>query len=179
MRAAGPLLAVLLLALAGCTQPGREVGPLVGNTAPDVALQPLDGAPFRLAEQRGKVVMLDLMGVNCPPCRREMPLLVEFHAAHARDADLVVVSVDEGSIFPALGARDAQQIRDFQAEFNATWPFAPDARGEVGRAFDLLILPTKVVVDKEGVIRAKLSKEIVSVQELEDALAKGRAGGTP
>lgn len=170
-RAALVLLAVLL---AGCTSPSREVGPLVGNLAPPFALDAVDDGPWSLQAQRGKVVLLDLMGVNCPPCRREMPHLVAFAQAHAGDAGLSMVSVDMASVFPALGARDAGEIRAFRGEFNATWPFAPDARGDVGRAYQVLILPTKVVIDGEGVIRAKLSKEIAGVQELEDAVAAAR-----
>lgn len=168
------LAAVLAAALAGCTTPRREVGPLVGNLAPAIAVQPLDAPAWNLADHRGQVVLVDLMGVNCPPCRREMPHLVAFAAAHAGDAGVALLSVDMASVFPALGARDAQDLRAFREEFNATWPFAPDAAGDVGRAYQLLILPTKVVIDAEGVIRAKLSKEIGSAQELEDAVARAR-----
>lgn len=173
MRALAAWLLALLLA--GCTGPAaRDTGPLVGNLAPDFEVQPVDSEPWRLAAQRGKVVLLDLMGVNCPPCRREMPLLTAFARAHAGDANLTLLSVDMASVFPSLGARDAEDIRAFKAEFNATWPFAPDAAGQVGRSYDLIILPTKVVIDEDGVIRVKLSKEVASQRELEDAIAAAR-----
>lgn len=174
-----PLAAALAVALTACTTAPREVGPLVGNLAPPFEVQPVDGGPWQLAAQRGKVVLLDLMGVNCPPCRREMPLLTAFARAHEGDANLSMLSVDMASVFPTLGARGSEDIRAFKAEFNATWPFAPDAAGLVGRSYDLIVLPTKVVIDAEGVIRAKLSKEIASQQELEDAVAAARGGGGP
>lgn len=167
-------LAVLALALAGCTTP-REEGPLVGQRAPPISVATTDGATWSLADHRGQVVLVDLMGVNCPPCRREMPLLVAFARAHAGDASLALLSVDMASAFPALGAKDEGEVQAFRAAYNATWPFASDARGEVGRAYELLILPTKLVIDREGIIRAKVATEIQSVQQLEDLVARAGA----
>lgn len=165
----------VLAILAGCAAPARETGPLVGNLAPDFTVVPAgSNAGWSLHEQRGKVVLMDLMGVNCAPCRREMPHLLAFAAAHGTDLNVTLLSVDMASVYPGLGARNASEIAAFQAEFNATWPFAPDEGGLVGRAYEPIALPTKVVVDAEGVIRVKLAKEIASVAELDAALAQAR-----
>lgn len=175
-RTVRPALAGLVLALllSGCAAPGRDVGPLVGNVAPDFTVQPVTGGPpWSLAGHRGQVVMLDLMGVNCPPCRREMPHLVAFAAARADDPGLALLSIDMASVFPALGARDLREIEAFAREFNATWPFAPGG-GDVGRDYALIALPTKVLIDADGVIRAKVSTEIGSVGQLEELVGRAR-----
>jgi thiol-disulfide isomerase/thioredoxin len=175
MRAAlaGALLALLL---AGCSGPApREVGPLVGNLAPDFTVQPVDGgAAFHLGAHRGQVVLLDLMGSNCEPCRQAMPHLLAVRAAHADDAGFAMVSVDMGALYPGLGARGSEDIRRFQEEFNATWPFAPDS-GDAGRGYEPIALPTMVLVDGEGVIRFKAGGKVLQEDavEREIAAAKG------
>lgn len=170
----GVALALLALALAGCTGPGREVGPLVGNTAPGFTLTPVDSVAWSLRAQQGKVVLLDLMGVNCAPCRAEMPHLLRVSAGHAGDAGFAMLSVDMASVYPGLGARSLDEIRAYKREFNASWPFAPDEQGRVGPAYEPIALPTIVVIGPDGVIRAKHSGGVTTEEQLEASIAKAR-----
>ncbi|HEV8359929.1 MAG TPA: TlpA disulfide reductase family protein [Candidatus Thermoplasmatota archaeon] len=168
-------LALLGLLLAGCTAPdARTVGPLVGNLAPPFEVQPVDAPAWNLSAMQGKAVVLDLMGVNCGPCRVEMPHLLELAARRANDTAFGLVSIDMASVFPSLGARNDSEIRGFKAEFNATWPFAPDTGGWVGRAYEPIALPTAVVVGPDGVIRAKHSGGTVTADQFEADLAAAR-----
>ena len=48
--------------------------------------------PLRLADLRGKVVLLNFWATWCVPCRREMPMLSSVHRQHA-DEGLVVLYV--------------------------------------------------------------------------------------
>lgn len=165
-------MALLSVVLAGCTAPeGGGVGPLVGNLAPDFAVQPVDREPWSLAAQRGKVVLLDLMGVNCPPCRAEMPHLLKVMANHQDDAGYAQISVDMASVFPGLGARNLDELRGFRDEFRMTWPIAPDRGGDVGPAYQPIGLPTIVIIGPDGVIRAKHSGGVTSAEQLERDIA--------
>lgn len=173
MRAAAGLVLAALL-LSGCAEP-RDVGPLVGQVAPGFEVLPVDGPePWNLSAQRGKAVLLDLMGVNCAPCRTQMPHLLAVARNHANDSRAAMLSVDMASVYPTLGAREPGEIRAFKAEFNATWPFAPDAQAKVGRAYEPIVIPTLVVIDREGVIRAKFSGGTTPEATLEDALRRAR-----
>jgi cytochrome c biogenesis protein CcmG/thiol:disulfide interchange protein DsbE len=76
--AAGALVGVLLIGLVwflvgrenDATLPG--VGEL-NRPAPDLTLPTLDGDTLRLADLRGKVVLVNFWGTWCEPCKEETP----------------------------------------------------------------------------------------------------------
>ncbi|WP_114241581.1 TlpA disulfide reductase family protein [Dyella sp. C9] len=62
----------------------------IGQPAPEIVLNTLDGAHIPLHELRGKTVILTFWATWCDPCREELPLLSRFAQAHA-DEGLVVL----------------------------------------------------------------------------------------
>ena len=76
----------------GGGDPGTE-SPLVGKPAPDFALDLLGGKKFRLAEAKGKVVVLDFWATWCGPCLQAMPQ-VEKVAGEFRDQGVQLVAVN-------------------------------------------------------------------------------------
>jgi cytochrome c biogenesis protein CcmG/thiol:disulfide interchange protein DsbE len=95
------LLGALLLAALGViywAQQGRSgddatdaPARLDGEPAPDVTLTLLDGTPLRLAELRGKVVVLNFWASWCAPCRSEMPLFEQYTKQAASDGEATVI----------------------------------------------------------------------------------------
>src|ERR1700737_4151491 len=72
-------LAAALLTAGLASAPARAAdlpGPAVGQPAPDFALTTLDGKHVRLADYRGKTLVINVWGSWCPPCRLETPDLV-------------------------------------------------------------------------------------------------------
>lgn len=93
-----PVLAVLLLA-AGCRKDEAEGFAVVPvQPAPALEAHLSSGAPFRLSEQRGKVVLLSFGYTSCPDvCPTTLSQLREVHRLlgdAARDVEVVFVSVD-------------------------------------------------------------------------------------
>jgi cytochrome c biogenesis protein CcmG/thiol:disulfide interchange protein DsbE len=122
------LLAALILAVLGAIwaadrarQPNaaeleRQTGNVTGEMAPDVTLTLLDGRPLRLADLRGKVVVLNFWASWCLPCREESPILEAF----SRDAtDAVVVGV-------GIRTDDDGDARAFVQEYGLTYPIGRD-----------------------------------------------------
>lgn len=183
----GPASALFLaIALAGClsgpypappqgSQP--EEGLTAGKRAPDFAIRDVDGRELRLSSN-DDVLLLDLMGVNCPPCREEMPHL-QMAASHfgggtGRD-NYTQLSVDIGTVFPTLGAESDEDVRAFRDEFQASWRFARDtAESGVGRSFKPLGLPTLLIIDAEGTIRFRKDGAIISAETLIAEIEKAR-----
>ena len=66
----------------------------IGEETPNVSLQLVkyDVLAKKIAENRGKIVLVDLWNSICLPCIRSFPHLVEMHKKYA-DKGLVVVSV--------------------------------------------------------------------------------------
>lgn len=135
--------AVLLLAatlLGGCAP---EPGPEVGRRAPDYSGRFLDGDPFRLADLRGDVVLLNIWATWCYPCRREMPSLETLHRDfRAHGLRVVAVSID------AAGA-DAE-IRSFLEAFGITFPTVHDPEQHVTRTFRIRGVPETFLIGRDG-----------------------------
>ena len=65
----------------------------VGSVAPDFAFADLDGGRHRLADFRGRVVLLVFWATWCGPCRAEAPTIAEVYERY-RDQGLVVIGMN-------------------------------------------------------------------------------------
>ena len=136
------MLAGAIFMLRGPMGPGASVG----ATAPDFTLADLDGNPVRLADLRGRPVVLNFWASWCGPCVEEFPLLRDAAAAHAGD-DLAVVGV-------VFGDR-SEAARDFMSRHSATWPAAMDPAGRVASAYGILGPPETFFIGRDGTIVAR------------------------
>jgi len=87
--------------------PGDTLGP-----APDFTLETLNGKTFKLSEYQGKVVILDIMAVRCPPCHQQMPELQKVKLE--REEDIVILSIDADA---AYGSETENDVREAFGEY--------------------------------------------------------------
>jgi peroxiredoxin len=120
--------------------------PVVGAPAPDFELIDLDGATVRLADLRGRPILLNFWATWCDPCRDEMPLF-ESALGEFGDAGLVVLGIDADE--------PAELVAEFRDELELTFPLLLDPGGEVQELYRIRGYPTTFFVDAEGVIRAQ------------------------
>ena len=126
-----------------------------GRPAPDVTGMTLDGAPFRLADQRGHPVIVNFWGPSCIPCRSEFPLFKAKLAEHASEG-LDVVGV--------LMVDSPPEARAFVAQFGATWPTVIDPDGHARTDYQAVARPQTYFIDRTGVIRTIQIGEVVSAE---------------
>lgn len=89
--------------------------------ADEVSLEGLDGKQHLVSEYigKGKWTVLNIWGPKCPPCRDEMPDLVQFHDDH-KDTDAIVVGI--AIDFPSYGYAKKQQVLEFAEDFMIDFP---------------------------------------------------------
>ena len=129
--------------------------------APPLALKDLKGRTVRLSDFRGKVVLVNFWATWCPPCRAEMPDLVEFQRRY-RARGLQVI----GITYPP---NDRTEIRRFVRQLKVNYPIVLGSR-EARALFDEgEVLPLTVVIDREGVVR-ELIEGILLPEEFEQKI---------
>ena len=121
-------------------------GAQVGRPAPDFALADLSGEPIRLADLRGRPVVVNFWGSWCPPCVEEFPRLANAVDEHADDG-LVVIGIVYQDRFTSA--------RDFMESFGATWPAAMDPGGRVAAAYGIYGAPETFFIDRDGIVAAR------------------------
>lgn len=113
--------------------------------AEDFTLPALGGGTFRLAEQRGKIVLVNFWATWCPPCLEEMPAMERLWQKHkAAGFLLVAVSVDT----------DPQKVVPFVTAHNLTFPIAFDTKMAVADKYGVRALPSSFILGREGDLAA-------------------------
>jgi thiol-disulfide isomerase/thioredoxin len=123
-----------------------DVGTTVGKLPPPFALPDLAGNEVKLSDYAGKVVVLDLWATWCPPCRQEIPFLVELFEQNKDDGLVVVgVGLDDGG---------ADVLRPFVQQQGVTYTILVGNR-QVGQTYQLQGIPTTFILDRSGRIAEK------------------------
>jgi thiol-disulfide isomerase/thioredoxin len=143
-------LAVALALAAGCakkepaaTSRSAPAGSgAEGTQAAAFELPDLDGKVVRLADFSGKVVILDFWATWCPPCRAEVPHLVELQDKY-RDQGLAIVGL-------SLDAGGAGDVRPFSKEHSINYTMLIANDGTQESYGGITGIPTAFVLDRKG-----------------------------
>ncbi|HEV7705570.1 MAG TPA: TlpA disulfide reductase family protein [Gemmatimonadaceae bacterium] len=149
----GGIVAVLAIALFAASRLlGDQLYPVsVGSIAPAFAAKTVDAAPVTktLADYKGRVVLLNIWGTFCLPCRDEMPAIEKLHQAMASQGlEVVAVSMDDP------GFED--KIRAFVKEFGLTFQILYDPSGKITNDYQTTGVPETFIIARDGVIRKKV-----------------------
>ncbi|MFJ9035222.1 TlpA family protein disulfide reductase [Streptomyces sp. NPDC102406] len=127
------------------------------HDAPDLTGKDLEGKALDLADYRGKVVVLNVWGSWCPPCRAEAPNFVKV----AKDTE------KQGVRFLGINTRDTSTspAKEFEKSFDVTYPSYYDPTGKLLLTFEKGTLnpqaiPSTIIVDREGKIAARSLKPL-------------------
>jgi len=159
------LAAVAALALGVLTLPVWLTGPAVESAAEgtckaegpakmDFTLKDMNDAEYRLADLKGKVVLVNFWASWCAPCLAEIPEFIKVREEyHDQGFEIVGISTDD----------TPQQLREFAAKYKTNYPLV-QVTAEVEEAFGPVFgLPTSILVARDGSVCKRhfgpLSKE--------------------
>lgn len=162
--AAALLLLVLLLASCGAPPPPARVA----APAPELAALDLDDHVVRLADLRGRVVLLNFWFSGCGPCLAEMPQIEALHRAH-QAAGLSVVALNMG--------QDKNTIRAALRRLSLSLPVAADPLMISARKYEVEGAPVSFLIDRAGIVRERIDG--VLPKDIEARLSALLAEGTP
>lgn len=146
----------------------RNQVPQETATLPSVTMPDLTGAERNLDEWRGQPLLVNFWATWCPPCLKEIPLLVALQDEFRGDGlSIVAIAVDEP------GA-----VRDFVAERSINFPVLLGEETGMGTAAalgaDVFALPITALVDRSGrvvYVRTGELTETMARAAIADALA--------
>jgi cytochrome c biogenesis protein CcmG/thiol:disulfide interchange protein DsbE len=117
-------------------------GDLNGQVAPDFQLKDVSGKTVRLADLRGKAVLLNFWATWCPPCKVEIPWFVELQKQYGPEGLQVIgVSMDENG---------EELVSKYVAEAGINYPILM-GNDEVGDAYGgIHALPTTFYIGRDG-----------------------------
>ena len=145
-RNAAMLLAALAVAFGaiGCGRPAGEEAALSGK-APDFELENFAGGKTRLADYRGKVVLLNFWATWCGPCVAEAPDFVDLYKKH-REKGLVILGV-------SLDQNPRAILYPFIRRHKIDYPILLGDRRVAAAYGGITGIPTTFLIDREGMVR--------------------------
>jgi thiol-disulfide isomerase/thioredoxin len=135
--------------------------PGVGRRLPSVQLVPLvgDAEPLSLESLEGSVVLMNLWGTWCGPCRREFPRLMKLEERLRGEPDFKFVSVSCGQENPEPMTDLRRRTEAYVTEMGAPFPIYADPHWATRKAafatsYDFGgTMPTTVALDRAGKVR--------------------------
>lgn len=110
----------------------------------DAGLKTIDDQPLTLERFKGKILLIDCWATWCPPCRNEIPGLVEAYKKYQpKGFEIVGISFDQ----------EKDKLTAFTQEKGMTWPQYFDGKGWenlIGQNLGIQSIPAMFLLDREG-----------------------------
>jgi thiol-disulfide isomerase/thioredoxin len=137
-------LAALAVCALSLTAVAVDPGSWGGGATPPLELEDMHGRVHRLADYRGKVVLVNFWATWCEPCRDEMPSIERLRSALA-DQPFAVLAVNL--------AEPRSRIEKFLQHLPSGFAVLLDRDTQAAKDWDARVLPATYLVDPTGRVR--------------------------
>ncbi|MBZ0154639.1 MAG: TlpA family protein disulfide reductase [Alphaproteobacteria bacterium] len=127
--------------LCGCK---REKPLKIGLPAPEISALDLQDKRVRLADYRGKSIVIRFWSSTCKACVDELPAMDTLYKRYKAEG-LVVLAVNIGD--------SKETVETFIRERNLTFPVLLDSVAITAGKYGVHAVPTTFLIDREGVVR--------------------------
>jgi thiol-disulfide isomerase/thioredoxin len=130
------------------TKLGEFIPATPSQPAPEVGFTDMEGKPVKLADFKGKLLVLNLWATWCLPCLEEMPSLEQLQINIPDKLLVIAVSEDRGGktvVEPFLEKLGLKKVKIYL-----------DPKSDVGHAFEVRGLPTSIVIGADGKVLGKV-----------------------
>jgi thiol-disulfide isomerase/thioredoxin len=135
---------------------------LSGSPAPEIIAETwVNSGALKLADLKGKAVLIDFWATWCSPCRKAIPSIVKVYNQY-KDKGLVVIgftrlyggySDDQGNKGKVPPDEEKKLIEAFVKRQNITYPIAIADTKTIFETYAVTGIPTLVLIDKQGNIK--------------------------
>lgn len=131
----------------------------IGKEAAPFILKDLEGNEVKLADFRGKKVVLHFFMTWCPSCQEEMPLLVRFYEQmDQKKAAFLGINLTKVE-------RNKNDVALFMKQYQVNFPVLLDEKGHLMNDYHIFAVPVTMIINENGVITKRvegmLSEEIM------------------
>ncbi|GAA4851677.1 thiol-disulfide oxidoreductase ResA [Algivirga pacifica] len=135
---------VMTLLLGAC---GEQKAPKQGEMAPNFELTGLDGKPYSLKEQKGKLVLLNFWKDNCDVCKKEFPLMEEYYREFGgENFEILAVYLGDSKSAP----------QEFKDNYDITFPLLKEGKDVAFGQYKIRATPTNYLITPEGKVIRKV-----------------------
>jgi len=156
------IIPIIILILTGCGMPSNFQQMPANSASSQMPLRDLGPAPeltndvwintsgpLRLADLRGKVILLEMWTFDCINCQHTIPTLNGWYKKYS-DQGLVII----GNHFPEFPFEaDLQNLKKAVQDDEIKYPVAQDNNGATWNAYQNQYWPTMYLIEKNGEIR--------------------------
>jgi thiol-disulfide isomerase/thioredoxin len=113
----------------------------------------LDGTKFKVSDKKGKVVLLNIWGTWCGPCRAEMPTLVALQNKYKdKGLEIIGLNIGDGEGLPETNDQITKFVEQMQLNYTIARSTNANTR-EFYKVTKAEVVPQSLLVDREGRLR--------------------------
>lgn len=152
-----------------------KIGTAIGDEAPEISMNGIDGKKIKLSSLRGNLVLIDFWASWCGPCRRENPNVVRAYQKYQKSK---FKTADGFDVFSVSLDSNAESWKKAIQQDRLSWSnHVSDLKGwknEAAAIYGVSSIPMSFLVDENGIIVAKNLRGMELHVQIDQHVAKLR-----